>query len=174
MSSLSSTSTPCVAASRFTASNTRSDRRHACSRSGSSTPARCRGRRRRTPIAFTAGSPPLLSRTAAAIRSRDVEPVGREVDVERDQRHVARRRRSRRRSDAARAGPKSGAHSRAGHLRGEPFELAAPDVLELPARPARGRRFVQVHRDAELAPRRRDPTRRASATQSSIVAPRAG
>ena len=55
------------------------------------------------------------------------------------------------------AGPKSGAHPARRHLRRQPFELAAADVLEIPARRIRGGLLVEIDRHAES---RRPPRRR--------------
>ena len=47
------------------------------------------------------------------------------------------------------AGPKSGAQPASAIFVGQPLELAAPDVFEIPARGVRGRFLVQIHRDLE-------------------------
>ncbi len=79
---------------------------------------------------------------------RDVEPIGREVDVVGDERHA------RADDDGAgagmrRRGAEVGRPARRGHLGRQPLELAAPDVLEVPAGRIGGCLLVQVHRHAE-------------------------
>ena len=95
---------PRAPASPRTASNARII--GVCVRSSSSSlrPARCRGGRAATPMAFTKGRPPLLCLDRRCDGLCDVEPVGREVDVERNQRRAARRSRWRRRLDGAAKG----------------------------------------------------------------------
>ena len=79
---------------------------------------------------------------------RDVEPVGVEVDVVGDERHAradhggARRRVRLRRAEIRRP-------FRRRHLRREPLELAAADVLEVPARRSGRGLLVQIDRHAE-------------------------
>ena len=93
---------------------------------------------------------------------RDVQPVGGEIDVVGDERHARADHRGAggrvRRGTAEVRRP-----SLLGHFRAQPFELAAPDVLEVAARRIGGRVFVQIDRDGEALrhlgpdfPRQRD------------------
>ena len=146
------------------------DRRLLVSRSGSSTPGRCRGPPaaaqrldERQAAARSRGSPrrsacATSSRSVARLTLKAMSGIARADD------------RWRRRSDAASAGRSPGAHSGSRHLRRQPLELAAPDVLEAAAAPGRApplRTDTPARRSARQPPR---PTCRASATQSAIVA----
>ena len=117
---------------------------------------------------------------AAAVADRrgdllgDVEPIGREVDVVGDERHARADRPWRRRVGCGAAGPKSGAHPGVAIFAREPFEFAAPDVLEVLARRVGRRLLVEVDRHAEARRRPSAPTVFASATHSAIVTPSIG
>jgi hypothetical protein len=79
---------------------------------------------------------------------RDLEPIGVQVDVVRDERHPGpddRRARGRVRRRRAVVGGPAGRR----HLLGQPFELPAADVFEVAARRSGRGLLVQVDRDAE-------------------------
>ena len=81
---------------------------------------------------------------------RDIKPVGREIDVVGNEWHA--------RADDRGAGAWVGRRraivgrpARRGHLRGQPFELAAPDVFQILPRRIAGRLFVEIHRHLKPA-----------------------
>ena len=106
-----------------------------------------------TPIARTPGSPPLRSRTLAAIAFATSTSSVSELDVEGDQRRARRRPAPRRRSGAAAAG-RSPAPAHPCHARGQ--RVHAPFAEERALAPVVGARQLPVdeHRQVQL---RREP-----------------